>query len=974
MSTIDLVKIAFRKLKSSVYFDKTVLPLRDEVVKFEARHDFDAKLQELADVYDNKSPDKNKAIMAEIIESIVALPFPKGTKPLDNKNNVISVGNPEERATVSKLQYFIDMDVRGHIIGILWIIKFGKRLDKECYKYSFGNRLRQSFIWDEDSGEVKYSPALFEPYFGQYSHWRNDALSSTEEALKNGHDALILTLDLKQFYYSVGITKELFDELLQKDEKINNENIHSAIFSIIQKYTQVLSNMSVECNGNVLPIGFLPSAVLSNWCLSKFDNGILNYWNPHYYGRYVDDIIIVEKFDKNSEIYQNARNNSLTIDYVIRYFLCGKRNNEPFLSIKKADECTTYEVNTTYCLSEKSKLVFQSDKIRVFTFFSDNNSTALINKFKKQIYENVSEFRLMPEVGEAFLQDDFSQFYHLENDATINKLCGIRNITMDKFELSKFLGKYRVISSLVDDDNAKKFTVIIGKMFNERELIDNYVLWERVLEIFATDNDYLGFSKFVERIAIAIDKLKLELKCKDSLRRHLTSSVSRVLSLLYGENVTSKILDKLPFKLNSIIVNDLRKKYLETLMSNKYVMAVPAEAIKESPPDKESVNFTDFKSTWEYLQNKKMKNKDTSEVFPPYFQQAQDIAIARVLKNPCEKHQDVCAYIKEIKTKNKIEPYEKSINIFDVNKKNDRCGISVNRHATDKLKIAVANVNVSKVYNLESLLSGRNPNRTYSRYKDLADIVNAAIKENTDMLVLPENYIPFEWLAPLAAKAAREDLAIVTGVEHIITKGKGRRKGSVYNYTAVILPFKYFNSIPTAAVFFQLKKHYSPEEKCQINGYGYNTTETNLKKSLYYWKGCYFPVYCCYELTVINDRAEFISLADMVIAVEFNKDTNYFSSIVESLTRDLHCYCVQVNTSEYGDSRIVQPTRSVEKNILSVKGGLNQTLLVGEINISELREFQLKEYTLQKNGKFKPTPPGINVEIVRSKIARSKNL
>jgi hypothetical protein len=61
----------------------------------------------------------------------------------------------------------------------------------------------------------------------------------------------------------------------------------------------------------------------------------------------------------------------------------------------------------------------------------------------------------MPEIGEAFSQDDFSYFYRLENDATINKLHGIKDIMIDKFVLSKFLGKYRVVSRLVDDGNAK---------------------------------------------------------------------------------------------------------------------------------------------------------------------------------------------------------------------------------------------------------------------------------------------------------------------------------------------------------------------------------------------------------------------------------------------------------------------------------------------------------------------------------------
>jgi hypothetical protein len=290
--------------------------------------------------------------------------------------------------------------------------------------------------------------------------------------------------------------------------------------------------------------------------------------------------------------------------------------------------------------------------------------------------------------------------------------------------------------------------------------------------------------------------------------------------------------------------------------------------------------------------------------------------------------------------------------------------VSIGESCLTKLKIAIANVCVSDVCDLENALKSKKSNRKYERYHALTDLVNAAIKEHTDMLVLPENYVPIEWLPALASKMAKANIAIVTGVEHMIVGKK------VYNYTAVILPFEYFKTIPTASMFFQLKKHYSPEERMLVEGYGYKIVTETEKRPLYRWNDCYFTVYCCFELAAIADRAEHMSWLDMVLAVEYNKDTNYFGSIVESLTRDLHCYCIQVNSSEYGDSRITQPKRSEEMNLLAIKGGTNSTLLIGEVEIQALREFQIKNYALQKNGVFKPTPPGIDTNIVRKKIER----
>ena len=51
------------------------------------------------------------------------------------------------------------------------------------------------------------------------------------------------------------------------------------------------------------------------------------------------------------------------------------------------------------------------------------------------------------------------------------------------------------------------------------------------------------------------------------------------------------------------------------------------------------------------------------------------------------------------------------------------------------------------------------------------------------------------------------------------------------------------------------------------------------------------------------------------------------------------------------------------------KGGANSTVLIGEIDIEKLRDFQIKQYELQNDDKgFKPTPPEFNKEIVRKKI------
>lgn len=53
-----------------------------------------------------------------------------------------------------------------------------------------------------------------------------------------------------------------------------------------------------------------------------------------------------------------------------------------------------------------------------------------------------------------------------------------------------------------------------------------------------------------------------------------------------------------------------------------------------------------------------------------------------------------------------------------------------------------------------------------------------------------------------------------------------------------------------------------------------------------------------------------------------------------------------------------KPSKTENKDILRIKGGSNATAHVGTIDLEQLREFQMKAYSGQKEDKtFKPTPP-----------------
>jgi hypothetical protein len=285
--------------------------------------------------------------------------------------------------------------------------------------------------------------------------------------------------------------------------------------------------------------------------------------------------------------------------------------------------------------------------------------------------------------------------------------------------------------------------------------------------------------------------------------------------------------------------------------------------------------------------------------------------------------------------------------------------------------IAIANIKVDRENMSKSILGM--PNTSRERRQKLFTLINQVEKENCDLFILPETSVPYRWINLLAYQSQRRNLGIIAGLEHWVNKHK-----YAFNFVATILPIQK-KSYRTCVIKIRLKNYYSHEEKHVLKGYRLiipsEKSDKSLKKyDLFHWRKVYFSVYNCFELANIEDRALFKGKVDFIIASEFNQDTNYFSDIGGSWVRDIHSFFIQVNSSEFGDSRIIQPSKTATKDILQIKGGKNSTMLVDTIKIKELRDFQYKEYHLQKDeisaGRtdFKPTPPDYNPDDVKKRI------
>lgn len=1029
----ERVKIAYKKLKASVYFDKTQLPLRDQLIVYESQ-DIESHLETLVQNLTGSDHDWN-AFIDQILSRVSILVYPK--KLQEGSENTVILNSSSTPIRMEKPQFFIDLPVDGHMLGVLWVLSVGRILDKNCeddsegmYEHSYGNRLKKNLV-NPESGDITYSPYLFEPYFSQYESWRDRGLKRAKERLNDKQDAVILTLDFKSFYYSVDMLETDFENFLKSYDhsELWIQRVNYFVYRVLRQYSDMIRPI---CSGTelsiadrtILPIGFLPSNILSNWVLTSFDNTVIEQWNPVYYGRYVDDIIIVDKVEKNSPLYKRARNKDeaqqLTSDDVIELFL--QKCERPVLQIyeketykKEKDDDITYEINTELFSSPHCHICVQNSKVKVF-YFQSGATQALLKCFQTQIARNVSEFRMMPDMDRVLSGKDYSEIFNLRNSDSINKLRSVDGITINKFALSKFLGKYRKVCGLINDKKEENaFEKDLMVILDEQTLIDNYGVWERILEILVVNNRIKLLEQCALRILSAIRRLEISedkvhtngIHVKDGLLRVFRAALCRTTALTWSaeiNHVIEKIHETLSGNSNQFacssqvlklflpdLILQARLDYCRFRMINKYVLPLPIDCMLNqlAGEDYPDIHLCELSENIEILDSEWVSN---SYCYYPYMVTPQEISFFLLCAGICngriynakeheaelkriyldcnfpniKRTEDHTLYeLEEIKVTsfnsfNGLHSLNSS-NIPDNNSHVIYVGRKNPCNYKNKLCVAIGNAEL-KVDNFKAALN-KKPNRSYQRYRNLSKMLDAAMDQQVDLLVFPENYLPLEWLPTVSRFCANNQIGLITGIEHVLF---GSKNPVVYNLTAVILPYVH-NDQKFAHVFYHSKVRFSPEEKRQIEGH-YCTCKEGNGYQLFGWHNVWFPVYCCYELASIKDRTLFHSYADMVVAVEWNKDIAYFSSIIESMCRDLHCYCIQANSSGPGDSRVLQPTKSELRDIIKTKGGKNPCILAADINVAALREFQSLHYSLQKDsGGFKPTPPDFDREILKRK-------
>ena len=955
---IKLLKDAFSRLLTYTYFDKSDMFLRRAVADF-AMNVSDQGNED--DVFGNLleiAEGRNNAMLQQLLDEIHLIYLPKTlteNEPSDDLDRQLISNKSSNPAIVKRAIIKAYFPVELCILDIAWIIKFLYMTDYGLGSHLYGNRL--DII--ESGASIRKGNALFKRYHPLYKKWWGGGLYQANKNLKNGEDTCIVNFDIANFYHSVNFDFDVFlaeFERKHPEKEIGKAPLTDVVRRIYHKYWSCTNDSMLEVfqgdnKGKCpLPLSLLSAHVLANWYLKPLDEYIIKTYHPIYYGRYVDDFMIVKSSTSNSRKLEGRLSEEL-----------------PGLFLKDEEKLRFGVIGADNLSDGIRSLSVQKEKLYIYHFDCEMPQIT-IEDYVEEMIERSSEYR--------FLTDDIiDSNVTLENVTLVNALDaeeqnGRRlNILEDnKYKLSVYLSKINSrLARAPKDDHLTAEVDKIYKYFSGRLLIKHYLMWEKLLTAFvlAGNDDY--YRGFIEKIATQIEHLNTESnlfigdydgceEIKTSLNFHLQQCVLMSRSLELKDYTIDEIY------LHTFMMRNHYNTYPMQEFSKLYLIDGVRESAKHA-----------------FLYSLKRINYRWIPYYVPYYQIVSLLSVGYKFNHYVYKKawELWCRF-------NRMDYNSHNMDwIVFCNIDEEKIKKSADKTIEVEFNTKLALEKDPEVLNVSMVgmdLSDKAPSENLSNYGVINPLTVHTMQlildritetKNTDLFVMPELALPIYELMEYLRYSAKKEVSFVAGLEYI-PKGK-----HVYNHIITSLPITLYGQKDAVPVI-RLKHHYAPVELATLKNKV--PIQDKIYQILYHWKGQVFTTYYCYELANVRERSHFFSKIDAMYCPVFNRDTPYYNNIAESCVRDMHCYFVLGNVSHYGDTRVTQPTSSVTMNVLRVKGGNTDTnpavVLTTRLDNKELRDFQsqdeLTQYKLikDKTTRFKQTPPEYNHEMPQKRCDR----
>jgi len=941
---------------------------KEEIAQFEANPCFGAVFQDLSSaLIEEKEEYFNKLINQIKFCAYAKFGNSKSSKNEGESDGVIPANDNPKNMRISKVNYIIDAPIQLRIIDVLWTLLFGWALSsnphilEKTYAYRFSYQLfsnTSSSFWKSVDFN---SPNLFAPYFRFYKEWRMEAVNQSKERHSKHGASTIFSLDLTRYFYNTDINLNKIVSDLPFDPSIREQlDKYTFLTNLIQKiynrFSALIKPYHSDVKRNVIiPIGLTSSGVIANVYLYKFDHSFETEKSILFYGRYVDDMLIV--VDSLATRANRLKAISSMQEKLPHFFEFHETpGTDPFVS-----------------LNGFPNLVIGRSKIHVIRIQIDH-SAALLDSLNDDLASG-SEPHLVSN-PDLSLSNLVRFAFENERKNSHLKIRDTEDVQADSGRLWYFCKNYTELFSrlnLVGDNlDAKAITLkTIEDACDPQTILLLSPRWWKLCQFFACLNKRASMLPWFDRKALqAIQKMRFTSTKKGTLpdpsvpkdkvkKRELLVNMRSTLTrdfnvcMATGESLRAPLFRD---SKRAILAHQIRGA---NLIDCSFV-GFPL--LNYSFDDSlTGVDLWSFSPSFLAAGDLKINFDPRKIRLSPRFVHFEEYTVSKILRGLVDLRQGsyLVNVYKDYDGLFLSNPFTKRDSLFEINLSSidgslTHALVSVLprvRSSDDKCFVSLANLDLSAYKMIAPKFHTLNLNQaTINNKRSIFSALNDLLKQKEKdkkkrpwFLSMPEFALPHEWLIDLAEFSRRNQVAVISGLTFAKTSSC-----TIRNYIATILPTTDSFGYKYALVFLREKNNYSPEEYYLVSQQTPKLTISDSKVSLYYlftWNNIVFSVFDCYELTDMGARASFFvykPIPELLFATEFNKDVPYFNSLIISTARELYCYVVQNNSSSVGDSQIVLP-RHKNPKASSIGGGCFPGVHTALIDLGLVKQYLFAE-------------------------------
>lgn len=872
-----------------------------------------------------------------------------------------------------------------HVLSSLWMMEVGDLFDKQLSSNVFGSRLRRN-RYDEIN---TWALGSFKPYLRPFREWRDGGIKAMRTALSEKKKVLALTADVSSFYHELSPGFMLDDSFL-KLAKIELSESQSKLNRLF--ISALLAWAQETPLGKGLPVGLPASAVVANAALIRLDQFIEQQVVPLYYGRYVDDILLV---------MENASDIKTTEQFWDWIF-----NRDGGKDLLKKDNGSIL-FKPGYL--KEDRIAFENSKNKLF-ILAGSAGTALVNAISEQINQRASEWRALPDLPNSpnTVATDLLKATNLAGEQADN-LRKTDALTLHRAGFALSLRNYEAFERDIPpkDWQAHRhafFAAVIEHLLTPVKFFELAQYLPRIIRMATACEDF----EYLDKIINALDGLinKVEGDCTLAIKslaaanvpaeaRHLwkrsiwevtaqsivsafpprlsksgttawknqmTGHMESLAFVIWNNfldrptNITSQHIQKLQARLFSFDLAHIPLRFTGLPQEMVSQRGIPLRKnlatfdAEELLPDE----MTDGIATLaNWLSLKRGTPPGLTFATRPF--SLNELYLIAPTPFAASSRQTLGVVVQALRgfelTAHKMPHLDKKqvLHIPD-------------GEPNSKQTIAVASLETKDESFTAAIMGLPDPDGLH-RYQRINRLINELISrpDGAGYLILPEVSLPPQWFMRIADKLKGRGISLITGVEYLHAPRKYVRHQVWASLTHDGLGF------PSLMLYRQDKQRpafHEEQELFRLAGLQMQPTqEQQWQKPPVIQHGDFrFAIMICSELTNIRYRAALRGQVDALFVPEWNSDTDTFNALVESAALDIHAYIIQCNNRRFGDSRIRAPYKERwKRDILRVKGGNHDYCITGEIDVLSLRQFQ-SSLRSPASG-FKPVPDGFNEDM-----------